>query len=193
MSARPYGPAYVCGSRQQGEGENAPKVVDQHEGEKRDQEWQVPAEVVADHVPGDGVADEEVCRLADELALARHHGVLPCHDQPEDQDQDHRQNALQHVLVEPGNAFEERREVEALHTGRLEATSLQRRKARHETAHRSPYSASRLCSVTVACPLRSLAPVAGASSIRPKRRMITYTPKAAPATMPIGSKNLVPK
>ena len=80
-----------------------------------------------------------------------------------------------------------------MHTWRLKAARLQRHKARQETAHRSPYSASCLCSVTVACPLRSLAPATGASSMRPKRRMITYTPKAAPATMPIGSKNLVPK
>src|SRR6476660_9488871 len=146
-----------------------------------------------DHVPGDRIADEEIGSLTDELALARHHGVLTRHDQPEGQDQDHRDNGLQHVFVEPGNACEERREVETLHTRGFEATSVQRHQARQETAHRSPHSASRLCSVTVACPLRSFAPATGASSIRPKRRMITYPPKAAPATMPIGSRNLVPK
>ena len=70
------GPAGVRGGRQQGEREDAPQVVDQDEREQRDQQGQELAEVVTERVPGDGVADEEVGRLADELALARHHLFL---------------------------------------------------------------------------------------------------------------------
>ena len=62
---------------------------DKYEGEQRDQQWQVLAKVVPDHVPGDRVTDKEVGRLADVLALARHERALPSHDQPEGHDQDH--------------------------------------------------------------------------------------------------------
>ena len=96
------------GRRDQRERKDAPEVVDQDEGEERDQERQVAPEVVPDHVPGDAVADEEVGGLADELSLARHQAVLASHDHPEEDDQDHRDDRHHEVLVEPRQRLEQR-------------------------------------------------------------------------------------